>query len=507
MVNTFDDSMLAIIEKIDLQQTPDDTLVRRVNEMWFGWLRTLVSGIFGSYHPIQPTSESVVQMILAAIEKRYLDERLQGETYKEGSSGFTNRERGLFIHMFAAVVCLMELRTRYPFSEMDEVFTRMLDSDHVHIRTASGLALLAMGNEDVKLDLDGLEKSIVLGAFFSFPLNYYFQILHNLLKREDLYKPIAKEIRVHLEKESLYFSTGSYVKYRSLETAIFLALTNELSKHCLMYLVWLSESNAQDVIELAYVKRIRKVLTALIEANPETRQIIADYMITEGREAITSEFIAFYKAWEMVAWRNVDEQVVKDYLELAGKVDDSWGYDSARVIIKAILPWPNRVPLVVEWFRNYTDSFLRSDSNNNLDWESDSDEDLDWEPDLDDDSDEDDSDSEFLSRLIGGLGELVRQAEVTSSLLSLAKNASSIHVRYAALSSLMHYGLEPQRVNSILNEEKPKTTKYLQSLKNSSSSLILAAGLKERLVTDEEVIRFMDEELQYELEKFEHFSL
>ena len=99
MVNTFDDSMLAIIEKIDLQQTPDDTLVRRVNEMWFGWLRTLVSGIFGSYHPIQPTSESVVQMILAAIEKRYLDERLQGETDIRCSCENANLKRGPLIFL------------------------------------------------------------------------------------------------------------------------------------------------------------------------------------------------------------------------------------------------------------------------------------------------------------------------------------------------------------------------------------------------------------------------
>lgn len=485
MAETYNDSVSAILEKIDLLQSPDDTLVQRVNKRWFGWLRTLVSGIFDTYHPIQPTSESAVQMILAANEKHYLDQRTQGETYKEGSSGFANRERGLYIHMFAAVVCLMELRARYPFTEMDEVFTKMLDSDHVHIRTASGLALLSMGNKNVKLDLEGLERSIELGAFFSFPLNYYFQILHNLLRHEDLYKPAAKQIRIHFDKETSDFQEGSYVLFRFLETAIFLASASELSKHSLMYLVYLSEGNVRDDIELAYVKRIRGVLIELIETSPKARQVIADYMIAEGRQARGWEFIAFYKAWEKVDWQTVEEQVVKDYLELASKVDaKAWGYDSARVIVKAILPWSNRVPLVVDWFRDYVDAFLNSDL---------------------------DAGSEFLSPLISGLGDLVRINEMTSSLLLLARNASSIYVRYAALRTLLHYGLESQQLKIILDAEKFKTAEHLQSLYNSPRFLIelqyAGIEIEENEVTEEDVSDYMDRKLQYRRENFDHFSI
>ena len=287
---------------------------------------------------------------------------------------------------------------------------------------------------------------------------------------------------------------------------MFLASAGELSKHSLMYLVLKSEGNAWDDIELAYVKRIRKVLVALIETDAEARQIIADYMITEGQEARGWEFIAFYKAWELVSWRVVDPQVVEDYLNLAGRMVDSWGYDTARVIIVAILVWPNRVPQVAAWFQNYVASLLQSDLDDDQDWEADLDDDLDFEPDLDDESDEDNG-SEFLSRLIGGLGELVKLKEIASSLLSLARDYRSIHVRYAALSSLLHYGIERKRVNSILKEEKPKTAKYLHSLYNSYSSLHLAAGLEERMVTNEDVARFMEEELHYQPESFEHFSL
>lgn len=494
MTNMRDDSTLSILEKIDLRESPDDTLVQRVNEMWFGWMRALVSGIFDSYSPIPPTSESVVQMILKANEDHYIAKRSESETYPEGSSGYVNRERGLYIYMFAAVVCLMELRVRYPFSEMDEVFTEMLGSDHIHIRTASGLAQLAMGNEDVELDLEGLEQSIVLGAFFSFPLNYYFHILHNLLKREDLCRPTAKMISAHYDKR--FSQEGPYYLFRLFETAMFLALAGELSKQSLTYLVWKSEGNAWNDIELAYVKRIRKVLVELIETNPEARQIIADYMITEGRKAIGWEFISFYKAWEQVNWQNVDQQVVSDYLEIAGKVHAaSWGYDSARVIVTSILPWPQLIPVVVQWFQMYVDSLIESDSKDDSNWES--------------DLGADDEDySDFLSRLIGGLGELARLEEITSSLLLLAQYANSIHLRFAALSTLKHFRIEKKRVQRILNEEKPRTAKYLQSLYDSPRFRVkfLHAGIDRIEVTDDEVADYLDRRLQYRPENFERFS-
>lgn len=272
-----------------------------------------------------------------------------------------------------------------------------------------------------------------------------------------------------------------------------------------MYLVYLSEGNVRNEIELAYVKRIRRVLINLIENSPHARQVIADYMIDEGQEARGWEFIAFYKAWELVNWRMVDPQVVEDYLNLAGKMD-SWGYDTARVIIKAILAWPNRIPQVSEWFKNYVDSLLQSDSEDDPNWESDSNDDLEWEPDLDDDSDEDNG-SEFLSRLIGGLGELVKLNEISSSLVSLARGSRSIYLRYAALRSLFYYDLERQQLKSILANEKGKTKKYLQELYNSDHILLRELGVSERIVTDEDVSLFMKEKLQYKIENFDQFSL
>jgi len=496
----------SILNLIDLEHAPDETRVSRVNAMWYGWLRDLVSSVFNfnSWPPRYASSEAAVSEIVTAIEKKYLEER--DRVYPPGSSGAEGQRRGLYVDMFAAVVCLLELRLRFPYTEMDDAFLSMLGSPHIHIRTASGLALLTLGNRDTVVDPEGLLESLENGAFFAFPLQYYFRILNNLYGQSRITKQAAKQIRSHFDRESYDLKEGNYTLFKLLETAIFLAQTGELSHHALGYLVYLSEGNVRNDVELAYVNRIRSVLVALVEESSKARQTIRKYMLEEASTARGWEFVGFFKAWIEVDWQHADKRVVVDFLSITTRIHYGWQWDAVKVIIQGILSAANHVPLVVSWFGDLVKTHLEATSAALAEPED----------------DPTHGDPEFILLLnmnrarrklqdSGGLNQLIEYIvrgldtsylvfEFRGPLLKLAEMSPEIELRYKALSTLLHYEIEHDQVKAILRKEKHKTATYM--ILNPYWEPLHTSQME----TKESVSAVMNSALQYRPFSFDEFS-